>query len=243
MKKLLFLVFLALSLSGMTQERHIDVTVQPIDLYSNSAVIGISFQEGRNALNATYGTPIHASVMDRTFGGMYINPNDYNFFDMYTRIVRVGYRHYITTPMRLYWELSVKSQTAVFNGDIINQYAVGNGYVSEGNSTFRGMIYNTSFGCQLGHQWVISKILLFDVYAGLQVLRTNGRIHTVSDNMDDTNNMAAIIDNTVRTHLPNNANCTLDMWRDGNEYVIDGVVNGYARVSPFFGFKFGARIF
>ena len=188
------------------------------------------FQEGSNAIVATYGVPTHRSVIGRTFGDFYLNPADFNELNMYTRIISGGYRRYFIKTSGVYCEGTVKSQTAVFDGSILQLKG----------DKFTGSFYNTSLGVQLGYQWVINKRCIIDVFAGVKGLRTNARIEVYTKDDFDVTYAESKIRNTVKNSLPQRAVNELTFNR-GNNF-ISADINGYYRVAPFAGFKVGIRI-
>lgn len=229
-KQLLGLFFLILGITAMSQERHYDVTFQPLELYSNSGVIGVSFQEGSNAIVATYGTPIHRSVIGKTFGGFYLNPVDFNELNMYTRIISVGFRRYLIKTSGVYCEGTIKSQTAVFDGSMLQIKG----------DRFTGSFYNTSLGTELGYQWVISNRFVIDVFAGVEGLRTNARVEVYTKNNVDAVYVESRIRNTTKNNLPNRSLDKL-IINKGDGFV-SADIWGYYRIMPFAGFKVGLRI-
>jgi len=224
MKNIITIILVLVSLTSFSQIRNYDVTFEPINLHVNSALIGITLQDGRNAITAEFGIPIHNSIMNRTLNGLHIGPNIFNNVNMYSIITRLGYRHYLHNE-NIYCETSVKNQVSHFNGSL-------------SNSTFYGVINNNSLNEQLGYQFIISKLILLDFYAGVSVARTNMLLNSYSDNELDADYVYNQIHKWSLELLPKNANLVITK----NKNFIDGKVNPFTQIYPFAGLKIVIRI-
>lgn len=162
MKKLIILILVSFWAHTCVAQ---EILFSPLSLKANSIEISYLHRQGNNGIIVSYGIPNRQSIIGKEFNGIYLGDN-FSKCTMYSRIARVGYRHYIVD--KLYWQADVSSVTNIYYGNV-------------NSMAFLGQYYYVGASFNLGYRFEYKR-LLFELYCGFEPRR--GNIHLTAYNGD-----------------------------------------------------------